>query len=79
MNSNEILQAIQSLEFKLEKLLIPAEKDYYTVKEVEKLLGISRSTFDRYRNNGHIKTTNVGRQIRIHKSVVQSIQENGFK
>lgn len=78
MNEIDVLKAIKNLENKIDKLISPEAKEYYTVREVESLLGISRSTFDRFRNSGKIKTTKVGRQIRVHRSIVTSIQENGF-
>lgn len=79
MENQEIYNALKRIEQKIDSVMAPGTKEWYTVKETESILGISRSTFDRYRNNGQIKTSNVGRQIRIHISVIQSIQERGFQ
>jgi excisionase family DNA binding protein len=78
MENQEIAKALKRIEQKIDSVLTPTEKEYYTVKETESILGISRSTFDRYRNSGQIKTASVGKQIRVHKSVIKEIQEKGF-
>jgi DNA invertase Pin-like site-specific DNA recombinase len=79
MENQEIYNTLKRIEEKIDSVITPKEKEWYTVKETETILGISRSTFDRYKNNGQIKTTYIGRQIRIHFSVIKNILQNGFQ
>ena len=78
MENKLIIETLQRLEWKIDHVFTPQEKDFYSVKEAEKLLGISRSTFDRYRKDGQIATTAIGRQIKVSKSEIDRIKQEGF-
>ena len=79
MENRQILETLNRLEQKIDKVFAPQDKDFYSVKEAENLLGISRSTFDRYRNDGQIKTTSIGRQVKVGKSEIERIKKEGFR
>jgi excisionase family DNA binding protein len=48
----------------------------YKVEEVLKMLSISRTAFYREKNDGKIKTVNIGRAVRIKSSDLQNYVES---
>lgn len=78
MDVRQILETLHRLENKIDSIFAPQDKDFYSVKEAEKLLGISRSTFDRYRKDGQIFATAIGRQLKVSKSEIDRIKKEGF-
>jgi excisionase family DNA binding protein len=47
--------------------------EYYTVKEVAELLGVSTQTVNKLRKDRHIDYSKVGRQVRIPKVEIDKL------
>lgn len=76
------LSTFRRLEQKLETVItVPKkeENEYLTVKEVEQVLKIGRSTFDRYKKNGLIKTILIGNKLQIHRDNVRELLDKGIR
>lgn len=77
--TRQILDSLSRLEQKIDKVFAPQDKDMYSVHEALNLLGISRSKFDRYKKDGQIKTTFLGRQVKVSKTEIDRIKLEGFR
>lgn len=53
-----------------------AESEYLTVKEVGKLLSVSRVTLNTWGKNGKLKPVSMGRNLRYRKSDVNNLMKN---
>ena len=55
------------------------DKQLYTVKDLMKIIGVSRDWFDRKINSGKIKVVRFGGTIRIRKDEVERIMKEGVE
>ncbi|MEW6419078.1 MAG: helix-turn-helix domain-containing protein [Nitrospirota bacterium] len=55
-------------------------KEILTEQELQKLLGVSRTTLWKLRKNGHLPYTKIGREYRYLKSeIIEWLKESRFK
>lgn len=71
----ELVKEVQELKNELKK---DSEFDTMRPKEAMQILGLSRTTFDKYKKEGVIPCTNVGGKVLVDAKTVHKLKKQGF-